>query len=130
MLIGKYEKNSLSQLILRQHPHQLVPGLSDTLPEKRNIKQVRPQSRRVSPVVAVHDEDETLGVLEIMSPQRPDLVLAADVPHGEADVLVLDGLHVEALKTNIMYWSLDTYFPFSENLAENYNRAYRWLESS
>ena len=31
-----------------------------------------------------------------MAPQRPDLVLTADVPDGEADVLVLDGLDVEA----------------------------------
>ena len=31
-----------------------------------------------------------------MSPEGPDLVLATDIPHGEADVLVLDGLHVEA----------------------------------
>ena len=31
-----------------------------------------------------------------MSPQRSDLVLTADVPHSEADVLVLDSLHIEA----------------------------------
>ena len=31
-----------------------------------------------------------------MSPQRSDLVLAAHVPDGEVDVLVLDALHVEA----------------------------------
>ena len=73
-------------------------------------------------IVAVDDEDETLGVLEIMPPQRTDLddkeennwlvwkhvlaprprirratnlILTADVPHGEANVLVLDSLHVE-----------------------------------
>ena len=31
-----------------------------------------------------------------MSPQRSDLVLTAHVPHSEADVLVLDSLHIEA----------------------------------
>ena len=31
-----------------------------------------------------------------MPPQGPDLVLTADVPHGEADVLVLNRLDVEA----------------------------------
>ena len=36
-----------------------------------------------------------LCVLEVMSPQRSDLVLSADIPHGEADVLVLDCLHIE-----------------------------------
>ena len=46
-------------------------------------------------VVAVDDEDEALSVLEVVAPQRSDLVLAADIPHREADVLVLDRLHVE-----------------------------------
>ena len=30
-----------------------------------------------------------------MTPQRADLVLASDVPHGETQILVLHGLHVE-----------------------------------
>ena len=34
--------------------------------------------------------------LKVVLPQRPDLGLAADVPDGEADVVVLHGLHVEA----------------------------------
>ena len=29
-------------------------------------------------------------------PQRADLVLSSDIPHGEVNVLVLDGLDVEA----------------------------------
>ena len=37
----------------------------------------------------------TLGVLEVVSPQGTDLVLAAHVPHGEADVLVLHCLYIE-----------------------------------
>lgn len=32
---------------------------------------------------------------EVMSPQRPDLVLASDVPDVELGVLVRDGLDVE-----------------------------------
>lgn len=47
-------------------------------------------------VAGVDDEDQALRVLEVVSPQRPDLVLAADVPHGEADVAVLDRFDVEA----------------------------------
>ena len=31
----------------------------------------------------------TLGVLEVVAPQWPDLVLAAHIPHSEADILVL-----------------------------------------
>ena len=51
------------------------------------------------PVVAVHDEDESLGVLEVVAPQRPDLVLAAHVPDCEANILILHCLHVKACKT-------------------------------
>ena len=47
-------------------------------------------------IVGVHDENDTLGVLVIVAPQRADLVLASDVPNGERDILVLDSLHVEA----------------------------------
>jgi hypothetical protein len=42
-----------------------------------------------------------LGVLEVMPPQRSDLVLPAHVPDGELDVLVLDGLNVEACNIEI-----------------------------
>lgn len=30
-----------------------------------------------------------------MSPEGPDLVLTTDIPHGEGNVVVLDGLDVE-----------------------------------
>jgi hypothetical protein len=46
-------------------------------------------------IVGIHHEDQTLGVLAVVAPQRPDLVPAADVPHGERDLLVLHRLHVE-----------------------------------
>ena len=121
MLIGKYEKNSLSQLILRQHPHQLVPGLSDTLPEKRNIKQVRPQSRRVSPVVAVHDEDESLGVLEVVSPEGSDLVLATHVPDCEADVFVFYCLHIESYRERERQSEGEEKTTFPGNLTDGWN---------
>ena len=57
-------------------------------------------------IVGVDDEDESLGVLEVVAPQRADLVLAADVPHGEANVLVLDRLDVEALNVKSVLRSL------------------------
>jgi len=37
------------------------------------------------PVIAVDDEDESLRVLEVVSPQRSNLVLPSDVPHREGD---------------------------------------------
>ena len=39
-----------------------------------------------------------LRVLEVVAPQRADLVLTSDVPHGKVDVLVLDRLDVKALE--------------------------------
>ncbi len=47
------------------------------------------------PVVAVYHKNESLGVLEVVPPQGPNLVLTAHIPHGKADVLVLDSLHIE-----------------------------------
>ena len=44
----------------------------------------------------VDDKDEALSVLVVMAPEGTDLVLASDIPDGEGDVLVLDGLDVEA----------------------------------
>ena len=55
------------------------------------------------PVVAVHDEDESLGVLEVVSPERSDLVLAAHIPHCEADVFVFYCLHVESYREKYCY---------------------------
>jgi len=40
-------------------------------------------------------EERTLCVLEVMPPQWTDLILASNVPHCKADVLVLHCLHVE-----------------------------------
>ena len=37
----------------------------------------------------------TLRILIVVAPQGSDFVLAADIPHSEADVLVLHSLHIE-----------------------------------
>lgn len=36
-----------------------------------------------------------LGILEVVSPKRPDLILTTHIPHGEANVLVFDRLDVK-----------------------------------
>lgn len=79
LLVGEDQENGIPQLILVQHALELLPGLNDTVA-----------------IVAVDNEDDALGVLEVVSPQRSDLVLTTDIPDGELDVLVLDGLDVEA----------------------------------
>ena len=46
----------------------------------------------------VDDEDERVGVVEVVAPQRAELLLPAHVPHREHHVLVLHLLHVEACR--------------------------------
>jgi len=79
LLVGKDQQDGISQLILVQHALKFLSGLDDTIS-----------------IVAVDNEDDTLGVLEVVSPQGTDLVLTTDIPHGELNVLVLNGLDVEA----------------------------------
>lgn len=85
LLVGKDQENGITELILVQHALKFLPSLNNTVA-----------------IVAVNNKDDTLGVLEVVPPQRSDLVLTTDIPHGERDVLVLDSLDVEAFTTN---WS-------------------------
>jgi len=79
LLVGEDEQHRLAQLVLVEHAVQLITRLAHAVA-----------------IVGVNDEDDTLRVLVVVAPERTDLVLAADVPHSEGDVLVLDGLDVEA----------------------------------
>merc|ERR1719379_1105607 len=79
LLVREDEKHGVAHLLLVEHLGELLAGILDTVS-----------------VVAVDDKDEALRVLIVVTPERADLILAADVPDGEADVLVLDGLDVEA----------------------------------
>ena len=78
LLVGEDEEESVTELVLVEHALELLTGLDNTVA-----------------IVGVDDENDTLGVLEVMSPERADLVLSTDIPHGELNVLVLDGLDVE-----------------------------------
>ena len=79
LLVGENQEEGIAELVLVQHALQLLTGLDNTVP-----------------IVAVNHEDDTLGVLEVVAPQRTDLVLTTDIPHGELNVLVFDGLDVES----------------------------------
>jgi hypothetical protein len=81
LLVGEDKEKSITELVLVEHALELLTGLDDTVA-----------------IVGVDDEDDTLGVLEVMSPERTDLVLSTDIPHGELNVLVLDGLDVETCR--------------------------------
>ena len=78
LLVGEDKEKSITKLVLVEHALQLLTSLDNTVT-----------------IIGVDDEDDTLGVLEVMSPQRTDLVLSTDIPDCELDVLVFDSLDVE-----------------------------------
>ena len=79
MFIGENQQKRIPKLILVQHSLQFLAGLNHTIA-----------------IVTVNNEDNALGILEVMPPKRSDLVLPTDIPHGELDVLVFDSLDVKA----------------------------------
>ena len=79
LLVGKDQEHSITQLVFVQHPLQFLTCLDNTIS-----------------VIAVDNKDDALSVLEVMSPQGPDLILSTDVPHCELNILVFDGFDVEA----------------------------------
>jgi len=84
LLVGEDQEESVPELVLVQHALQLLARLNDTIA-----------------IIAVDDEDDALGVLEVMPPEGADLVLASDIPHGELDVLVLDSLDIETWRNMV-----------------------------
>lgn len=97
LLVGEDKEKGITEFILIQHALQLLTGLHDTIT-----------------VIAVDDEDDALGVLIVVSPQRTNLVLTTDVPHGEVNVLVLDRLDVETYSATSIRQS-HAPFPFARN---------------
>jgi hypothetical protein len=81
LLVGEDQKQSIPQLILVEHSLEFLASFTDTLS-----------------IVGINNEDDTLGVLEIVAPEWTDLVLSSDIPHGEGDVLVFNSLDVEACR--------------------------------
>ena len=75
LLVGEDKDRGVAKLLLRHQPHQFLLGVLDAVP-----------------VVAIHHEDDGVGASVVVAPQPTDLVLATDVPHLEAQVLVLHGL--------------------------------------
>lgn len=78
LLVGENQQNGIPELILVQHTLQLLSGFNNTIT-----------------IIGINNEDDALGVLEVMSPQRSDLVLSTNIPYSELDILVFDSLNVE-----------------------------------
>lgn len=61
-----------------------------------DLVQLRASLLQAGGIARVNHEDQTLCARVIVSPERPDLVLATDIPDIELDVLIGDTLDVEA----------------------------------
>ncbi len=81
LFIGKDQEHSIPQLILIQHTLQLLTSFRHTVT-----------------IVAINNEDDTLRILEVMPPERSDLILSTNIPHGKLDVFVFNSLYVEACR--------------------------------
>lgn len=53
---------------------------------------------RSSELLSLLTTSLTLCILEVMTPQRPDFILTADVPDSEADVFVFYSFYIKAWK--------------------------------
>ena len=78
LFVREYQQQALLHLTITQYTMELLLRLVYALA-----------------VLAVDNEDETLGASVVVPPQRPDLVLSSDIPHVELDVLVCHRLHVK-----------------------------------
>jgi hypothetical protein len=85
LLVGENEEKSIPKLVLVEHALQLFPSLDNSVT-----------------IVAINNEDDTLGILEVMSPQRSDLVLSTNIPDSELNVLIFDGLDVKAYYKDVL----------------------------
>jgi hypothetical protein len=68
LLVAQDEERSVSEFILSQNFLELQGGFVDSLA-----------------IVGIDDEDNAFSVVVIVSPQRPNLILASYVPNGKTE---------------------------------------------
>eukprot|EP00413_Alexandrium_margalefii_P026231 CAMPEP_0204574040 /NCGR_PEP_ID=MMETSP0661-20131031/40364_1 /ASSEMBLY_ACC=CAM_ASM_000606 /TAXON_ID=109239 /ORGANISM="Alexandrium margalefi, Strain AMGDE01CS-322" /LENGTH=268 /DNA_ID=CAMNT_0051582527 /DNA_START=42 /DNA_END=849 /DNA_ORIENTATION=- len=78
LLVGKHQEYGIAHLVLIQHLRELLPGILNAVT-----------------VVAVNHIYQAIGSLVIVTPKGSDLVLSANIPNSEAEVLVLNRLDIE-----------------------------------
>ena len=78
MLVRKDQQHRVAEFVFVEHAVKFISRLGDTVA-----------------IVTIDDEDQALRVLEVVSPQRTNLVLSPDIPHRERNVLVFDRFGVE-----------------------------------
>jgi hypothetical protein len=79
LLVGKDEKDGIAQFVLVEHSVHFIASGIDTVS-----------------IIGIHHEDQSLGVLVVVAPQRTDLVLTSDIPNCKGNVLVFDSFDVES----------------------------------
>lgn len=87
LLVSVHEDDGVLELLIVDHLVKLLAGIIDSIA-----------------IVGVDDENDTLSVGVVVTPQLSDLILTSDVPHVEGDVLVGDLLNVES---NCWNWCYD-----------------------
>ena len=81
LLVGKDKQKGVTEFVFIEHALELFTRLNHTIP-----------------IVGVDHEDDALCVLEVVSPQWPNLILSTDIPYGKLNVLVLDCLNVKSCR--------------------------------
>jgi hypothetical protein len=79
LLVSEHEEDGITELVLAKHAVKLIAGGISALA-----------------IIGIDHKDETLSILIVVSPKGSDLVLPSDIPHSEADVLVLHSFHIES----------------------------------
>ena len=93
LLVSEYQKDGITKLVFVQHSVHLITSSIDT---------VR--------IIGIHHENESLGILVIVSPERADLILTTDIPYSKGDVLVFDGLDIETDGGDGRYDCVEKYY--------------------
>ena len=97
LLVGQHQHLRIAQLVVAQHVLQRVAckRLFHSVTIKANpnkeadtFKAKRARSHHALAIERVHDVDDALAASVVVAPQCSNLVLAAHIPHSEANVLV------------------------------------------
>lgn len=70
LFVGQNEESSIAQLIFPQHLSKFFSGTAVA-------------SINALPVVGVNHEDDGVGILVVVAPERSDLVLTSNIPRVE-----------------------------------------------
>lgn len=137
LFVCEDEEDCISQFILSQHSHELLPCFVHSLSvitvhhkdqtcNKKNDKfEILSFWRKADTHAQYYNLTDflTLCVLKVVSPEGADLVLTAHIPHSEADVLVLHCLHIKPWKKTTTYNTSHTHAKQTHLNGSTYTKA-------